>query len=304
MKRKYLIMSLVCLFVVGIIWFFKQSKSLEGISQKSIARSSQAVIPVGITTIESFNDIQSELDSADKDTLVIFDVDDVLITYNDMVLRPCGAHFRPESWKDIDPKEIPYLISIMLNEGKIILIDPSAPKLVNKLESRGVKTIALTAARTGKFGVIENAEDWRLKILKQFNLDFSQSFPKNNIIYFGDVAKKENNYPLFKDGILFVGDEEKNTKGALLVQFLDKIQWKPKKVIFIDDKMSYLSSVETALNEAEIPFQGYQYKGAEKLPGKLNEQTAEIQFTYLRKNHKWLSDSEAKKEEKCLSVVL
>lgn len=299
MKSKYL--SLVCLFIVSVCFF--KSKSLEGMSQKSIDYNAQDIIPVGIIAIESFNDIQSELDRADKDTLVIFDVDDVLITYNDMVLRPCGAHFRPASWKDIDPKEIPYLISIMLNEGKIILIDPSAPKLANKLKSRGVKTIALTAARTGKFGVIENAEDWRLKILKQFNLDFSKSFPKNNMIYFNDGIKKENNYSLFKDGILFLGDE-KSTKGALLVQFLDKIQWKPKKVIFIDDKMSYLSSVEMALNEAEIPFQGYQYKGAEKLPGKLNEQTAEVQFIYLRKDHKWLSDSEAKKEEKCLSTVL
>ncbi len=302
MKSKYLIIPLVCLFIVGVVWFVKQSKSSEETSQKSIARDTQAVIPAGITSIDSFNDIRSELDSADKDTLVIFDVDDVLITYNDMVLRPCGARFRPASWKDIDPKEIPYLMSIMLNEGKIILIDPSAPRLVNKLESRGVKTIALTAARTGKFGVIENAEDWRLKILKQFNLDFSKSFPKNQIIYFGDGAKKENDYSLFKDGVLFLGDE-KSTKGALLVQFLDKVQWKPKKVIFIDDKMSHLSSVETALNEAKIPFQGYQYKGVEKLPGELNEQIAEVQFTYLRKDHKWLSDSEAKKEEKCLSTL-
>lgn len=27
---------------------------------------------------------------------------------------------------------------------------------------------------------------------------------------------------------------------------------------------------------------------------------AEVQFTYLRKDHKWLSDSEAKKEEKSI----
>ena len=94
----------------------------------------------------------------------------------------------------------------MLNEGKIILVDPSAPRLVNKLESRGIKTLALTAARTGKFGVIENAENWRLKVLKQFNLDFSNSFPKTRIIFFGKGEKQENDYPLCKDGVLFSGD--------------------------------------------------------------------------------------------------
>ena len=92
----------------------------------------------------------------------------------------------------------------MLNEGKIILVDPSAPRLVNKLESRGIKTLALTAARTGKFGVIENAENWRLKILKQFNLDFSNSFPKTRIIYFGKGEKQESDYSIFKDGVLFL----------------------------------------------------------------------------------------------------
>ena len=85
-------------------------------------------------------------------------------------------------------------------------------------------------------------------------------------------------------------------------QFLDKIQWTPKNVIFIDDKMSHLTSVETALNKTKIPFQGYQYKGVEKLPGELDMQVAESQFAYLRKNHKWLSDSEAKKEGNGLSI--
>ena len=204
MKSKYLTISLVCLFIIGVIWFIKQFSPSQTESQKSIARSTQSIAPVDITEIESFNDIRSELERADRNTLVIFDVDDVLITYNDMVLRPCGARFRPSSWKDIDPKEIPHLISIMLNEGKIILVDPSAPRLVNKLENRGVKTLALTAARTGKFGVIENAENWRLKVLKQFNLDFSNSFPKTRIIYFGKGEKQESDYSIFKDGVLFL----------------------------------------------------------------------------------------------------
>lgn len=289
-------MSLICLFFIDI-----DAAKLEAASQVSTTRELQITTST-ITPIQSFNDIRSELDKVDQDTLVIFDVDDVLLTYHDMVLRPCGARFRPDSWKDIDPKEIPQLISIMLNEGKIILVEPTTPHIVNKLRNQGAKIMALTAARTGKFGVIKNAEDWRLTILKGFDLDFSKSSPATQLIYFDDGAKKENDYSVFKDGILFLGDE-KNTKGALLVQFLDKLQWKPKRVIFFDDKMSHLKSVETALNEAKIPFQGYHYQGVETLPGALNEQIAEVQFSYLRKNHKWLSDLEAKKEEKSSSSL-
>ena len=81
MRRKYLIIPLICLFAVGVIWFIKQSSPSQTESQKSIARSTQSIAPVDITEIESFNDIRSELERADRNTFVIFDVDDVLITY-------------------------------------------------------------------------------------------------------------------------------------------------------------------------------------------------------------------------------
>jgi len=298
MKHKHLIVSLICLFVAG---FVHQAKASEEDLHTSISNDIQIVRSDNITPIESFKKILSELDEADLDTLVVFDIDDVLITYKDMVLRPCGAHFCPLSWEGIDPKEIFFLMSIMLSEGQIILVDPSIPQLINKLKIRGVRTIAFTAARTGKFGVIENAEDWRLKVLKRFHMDFSVSFPQNQIIYFDNAAKNESDYSIFKKGVLFLG-EEKISKGVLLLQFLDKVQWKPKNIVFVDDKMSHLESVETALKATKISFQGYQYKGIEKLSEKLDEKVAEVQFSYLRKNHKWLSDTEAKKEEKCLLV--
>lgn len=81
MKSKYLTISLVCLFIIGVIWFIKQFSPSQTESQKSIARSTQSIAPVDITEIESFNDIRSELERADRNTFVIFDVDDVLITY-------------------------------------------------------------------------------------------------------------------------------------------------------------------------------------------------------------------------------
>lgn len=277
------------------MWFFQPVLALLGGNLQEPISHEARDISSTIVSIQSFNDIRLELDSVDQNTLVVFDVDNVLITYNDMVLRPCGSHFRPDSWKDLDPKEIPYLISIMLRDSQIILVDLSVPQLINDLESRGVKTIALTAARTGKFGVIESMEDWRLHSLRQFNIDFSTSFPNIGIIFFDKDIHKENDYPLFKEGILFLGDEIK-TKGELLIEFLAKTQWTPKKVIFIDDKLSHLHSVEASLKPTTIAFQGYQYLGVENLPGKLNVQIAENQFFCLRNQFKWLSDSDIKNE--------
>lgn len=249
-----------------------------------------------IALIESFDEIRIELDNANPDVLVIFDVDDVLIASEDMVLRPCGSSFRPQSWKDIDSQKVPHLLSIMFSESEVRLVESSASQLIKNLQNRRVKTLALTAARTGRFGVIDNAEDWRISVLKRFGIDFEKSFSTIEPIYFDKKASKKAEYSLFKSGVLFLGNEQ-NTKGELLAQFLTKLKWKPKKVIFLDDRRSNLISSAIALNQMNIPFQGYEYRGAWNLPGEFNEQVAEIQFAHLRKNHKWLSDSEARKED-------
>jgi hypothetical protein len=272
---------------LGFPWTALRAESSKGAPSICDARAD-------IGVVQSFDEIRSELSRADQNTLVVFDVDDVLITYEDMVLRPCGARFRPSSWEGIDPKEIPYLMSIMLSSSKTILVEPFLPQLIKTLQLRGVKTMALTAARTGKFGVIDNAEDWRVAVLKGFGIDFSVSFPQGKVIFFDQGGRKESEYSLFKEGILFLGNESM-TKGKLLVQFLKTSGLTPEKIIFIDDKMAHLISVETEVNAAKIPFQGYQYKGVEQLSGTFDASVAQTQFACLRKYHKWVSDEEAKK---------
>ena len=297
--NKYLIIFFVCLSFIGLASFTQKATLSKQTPQELATLNNKSKVSSKIISVHSFFDIYPELNKSSRNTLIIFDIDDVLITYNDMALRPCGAHFRPTSWNGIDPKEIPYLFSIMLSESEIILVDPLALQFVKELENKKIKTIALTAARTGRFGIIENAEDWRISILEKFGFNFSSSFPQKPIIHFDNETI---NYSLFKNGILFLGNE-KNTKGDLLVKFLTKVQWKPEKIIFIDDKMSNLTSVKLALKKEKISFQGYHYKGVENLPGELKEQIAEVQFSWLRKNYKWLSDAEAKKAEKCLPLL-
>ncbi len=288
--NKYLIFF-VCLSFIGIASFTQKTRLSKNSKKELEVLNAPTKLPSKITAIHSFSEIYPALNTSNQNTLIIFDIDDVLITYNDMVLRPCGAHFRPRSWDGIDQKEIPHLISIMLSEGEIIPVDPLALQLVKELKNQKIKTIALTAARTGRFGIIEKAEDWRISILKQFGFNFFSSFPQHPIIYFDNET---TNYSLFKNGVLFLGNE-KNSKGDLLVKFLNNIQWKPEKIIFIDDKMSNLTSVKSSLIQENIPFYGYHYQGAESLPGEFNEKTAEVQFSYLRKNHKWISDNEVKR---------
>ncbi len=247
-----------------------------------------------ITTVYSFAEAKAKLDKAGEDTLVIFDVDDVLITPKDMVCRPRGMPYTKTYWDETeyDSHEMNHFISIVITTTEMHLIEPSVPSLIEKLKKQKAKVIALTAARTGKFGRIEKMEDWRIDELKNLSIDFSGAFPSSEVILFDDSKTIE--YSLFKKGILFLGSEDQ-TKGDLLVRFLGKIGWKPKEILFFDDKRRNLVSTEDALKEKNIVFHGYLYKGEERVPGTVDEEVAKLQFDHLRKEYKWLSDTEAKK---------
>lgn len=250
-----------------------------------------------ITPVNSFKQIEHELLKADANTLVVFDVDDVLITPRDLALRPCGEHFQPKSCEGLSEEKMDELTGTILNETPYLLIDPSAPKIIQSLQKRSIKTIALTSNRTGKLGVIPNMEDWRIEQLLDHNIDFNHSFPHLPTLTFPELNSNESQPTLYKRGILFVGgyfNPKVSTKGELLRAFFEKAKWKPKKVIFIDDRIKNLQSVEKALNEAGIEHCGFHYHGVNSLPTNFDAEIAELQYSHLLKTNEWLSDEQAK----------
>jgi len=230
-----------------------------------------------IVTVQSFE----EAGDIDPQALVIFDVDEVLITPDDLVLRARGFYSRYE--KEITPE----LLSIAIAETQFRLVDPKAEKFVGSLHDRGIKTLALTRARTGKFGVIECCEDWRIQQLARFNLDFSKSFSHLSSMTFSEGESPA----LYKQGILFVGDAEVS-KGELLVAFFDRTGFYPGKVIFFDDQMKNLRSVEKEMKDRGIPFQGFLFDAFKDEV--LDVEIAEKQVLHLIEKRKWLPEAHAK----------
>ena len=126
-----------------------------------------------ISTIHSFK--EADMSGLTDKSLVLFDVDDVLIATKDPIFRLRG-NYKPQCWKNIDKEEKYHLQSIMLAGADFILVEPSAPSVVHTLQKKGIKTLGLTAARTGKFGVIEDTVQWRIDQLLKHNIDFG-TFP-------------------------------------------------------------------------------------------------------------------------------
>lgn len=241
----------------------------------------------------NLNIIEKETKQLDGDALVVFDVDYTLIVPSDLILAPCGEVRFQEFMKQLRSlqEEGEILGSKILLESQVSLIDKKILNILSMLKQKNIKTIALTAMPIGKFGLIQNAEEWRVKQLDSLGINFAWSFPSIDSISLSGFEEKKSQ-PVFKHGVLA---STKYPKGQVLVEFLKQIQWKPSRIIFVDDRMEYIESVEKELSREQIPVVSFHYTSATDQSFQLDKKVAEFQLDYLMQNGKWLSDEEAKK---------
>jgi hypothetical protein len=240
---------------------------------------------------------ESALKAADSETLVIFDVDDVLITARDQILQPAHKNFLEKLTKDLEGRlskeEAQKLWSIIWLTRSDEPVDSKMVSLIKEAQDRGLKVIALTNAWTGAFGNIHSLEDWRIGELEGFGYTFKDSWGTLELKSFESLKSKDaKRFPVFKSGVLFTCNLP---KGAVLNAFLQYAGLSPKKIIFIDDKRKHLESVEAFSRDADILFMGFQYTAVADRPKiPLDKKWARYQFEVLEKEHKWLNDKEAK----------
>ena len=90
----------------------------------------------------------------------------------------------------------------------------------------------------------------------------------------------------YKNSILFGGN---NDKGEVLITFFHWMNYYPKKVIFIDDKMKYLLAVEKALKHYNIEFVGVRYTGCDDRVETFDPAKAELQWQQLRTKKQYIN---------------
>lgn len=250
--------------------------------------------------------LKNAFERADQTTLVIFDVDDVLLHPSDQILQKPNKPYLKEMQVALETRtstnEANVLYSIILQERQIVPVDPIMVSLLRELQSREVKTLVLTNCSTGQFGLIPAIEDWRIQELKCVGYNFSSSWKGLKPKRFDQLLKykisskgfsqESNEAPLFKEGVIFASNVP---KGKALKAFLAYAQFKPNKIIFVDDKQKNLSSVEEVAAEIGISFEGLEYTAAlENSEPPLNKECAHLQFHILETEKKWISDEVAK----------
>jgi hypothetical protein len=236
------------------------------------------------------------LEQATPNSLVIFDVDEVLVYPTNIVQLQVASPFWEASMSDIEQRlgkdTRDMLHSIMLLQTQWDVTDKKIPKLIAALQMKKIQVLALTSFRRGKMGKIHSIEEWRNAQLKKYDIDFSISAgiaencfeinPARNIV-------KQLN-PVYKDGIIYT---DLHSKSEVLCAFLEQASLKPKEIIFIDDRLSNVQDIENFCNTSSIKFIGIHDRRIMKKHTSFDENLGKYQFYYLEHFHIWLSDLEA-----------
>ncbi len=241
-----------------------------------------------VITTSSFEKLKGIFLTADEDTLIILDIDETLIVATDAALHPKKRNFikkqiAASAGGHDQPSHL--LWSIIQKEHHPKLIDKEMPLIIKKLQRNGALVLACTSFPIGSWGIISNIEQWRsnqlmklgieLSILKTVNMKQFQSI--------GDIG--------FYKGIIFAGEYD---KGTVIETFLQATKLSIKRIIFVDDRMNQVKSVESFANKAGLKYFGIEYTAVAQRPtAKFNLTRARKQFAMLINNHRWLSDHEA-----------
>lgn len=192
--------------------------------------------------------------SATSHSLVIFDVVSVLLMptskANRQILTAIKNH------PDYSAKQKEKLSSSVLISAPITLVETGIIDILASFQQRAIKVIGLTSGHTGRYGDIERREDFRITRLAAAGIDFSQAFPAMQISLASVSGASYLRCPLFKSGIIFTC---RLSKGRVLKEFLSQIDFKPEKIIFVDDRLANLQSVAEYCQKAGLEFCGVHY---------------------------------------------
>lgn len=240
--------------------------------------------------------IESEIKTADKSTLVIFDVQNVLLQPKDQLLKKQNRHhlekFRKQLKARLGSKEYQELYSLILLQRNTEAVNNKFVQLIRQVQKKDIKTLALTNCRTGQFGKIASMEQKRLYELMNAGYHFHRSWPLIKEQVFHQLFSESSNCsPTFRKGVIFTC---RTAKGPALQAFLNYVAFNPRRIIFVDDQMKNIKSVEKIAKCMDISFLGIEYliPKNDKLPLEALER-AKLQFYILEKEHHWISDREA-----------
>lgn len=250
-----------------------------------------------INKIHDFKEVIEAIEKADETYLVLFDVDEVIVMDSDE--SRLTHDYRKVLVNDIEKRltieQCKLLMSVVLKNRKARFVNNDILTIFALLKEKNIPAMGLTKLPTGKFGIIEDMIKWRGQELTLLKVNLQELSPLNDEIIIKDFNAGYGD-PILKDGIIYTAEYD---KGAVLEYVLQKTNYSPKSIIFIDDIEENLLSLQEICSKLKINYQGFEFMGSAIVPEPdLNEQLEKIRFEVLEKELKWLTDEELKKLKK------
>ena len=220
------------------------------------------VVPVNlfsITAIKSIKEAHKTFESADTSTLVVFDLIDTLLkSHKEDYNHKLKPNIQTREFEHYKENGFDVTLSAIMLHSKRHLVEKELKLLIELLFKKNVKVLALSHYLVGAWGLIKSIQEWRYLQLKHAGLDLSVSFG-DKAISLQKLAPYRKAHPIYYSGILFTNG---HSKGDTLEAYLSLVNYKPTKIIAVDDNLEYLKSIEQMAINSNLQFEGFHYLAA------------------------------------------
>jgi len=240
-----------------------------------IAVSANNTLQARIIETDTINEILHHLDA---DTIVIFDIDNTIgapekeLGSDEWFSHSMQKHLQQGDDMPTIKKQLLPLFFALQHTLLLQPIESETPAFIEQLQKNNIPTIALTVRSLP----IANRT---IEQLAHMAINFSKTAPHQPTC----TIKIDDHNGIYKHGIIFCNGH--HSKGKALRHFFAQANYYPRKIIFIDDKLKYLTDVEQVATELGIEFIGLRYNRCDHKVAAFNNAAAEEQLTHFLQHH-------------------
>lgn len=233
-----------------------------------------------IRELRTLDPLAEELKRCHEKDLVLLDIGGTLLMPRDAVLQPVHEAWKKEwfarNYPNITRSEmISYVLVVHQEESGWELANAEWPKLITEAQARGIRVAAFT-----KLYIDPSLRGFCTKHLQLCGISLRDALPE---LACGSSFE-------YAAGVI---QTDAKLKGPVLAEVLSKLPEHPKRILFVDDRLEQLQSVESTCDSLLIPYIGFHFK-AQHAAAPLHPEVADKQLRTLVTEHRWIPDAKAK----------
>lgn len=216
-------------------------------------------------------------------TLVILDIDDTLLIPTQSLGTDVWFRHRWNQYKVAGESASDALEKALAEwEGirqltQVKIVEEGTAAIIKNLQDKQITVMGLTTQGLA-------LATCTIHNLASLDIILAKTAPSKDDYYF-----MNGEGVLYRQGILFTSG---TVKGVALVNYLDHINYRPKRIVFINDKATHLRDVEEVVTGRNIEFIGLRYAYSDERVNAFKPEIADIQWNHSSFNH-ILTDAEA-----------